>query len=103
MSGRGAASRWRRLWRDESGTATLEFTIIVPALIAIFLASFESGFFMIRRVALERGLDIMVRDLRLGLIADTRMASLKHEICRHTILFTDCASVLRIELTPWTW
>ncbi len=98
----------RRFCRADSGTASLEFVLVVPVLIATFLASFESGLFMIRKVALERGLDMMVRDLRVGLIHQPTMAALKDEVCRRTILFKDCAGVLRIELTPvdmarWTF
>jgi hypothetical protein len=56
----------RAFLADEGGTATIEFVFIVPIVMMIFLASIESSYFMVRHVSLERSVDIVVRDIRLG-------------------------------------
>ena len=73
---------------DETGTSTIEFVFCFPIVMLIFLASFESGYFMIRHVMLERSVDIVVRDIRLGLLSDLETKTdpakkLKPEEFRH--------------------
>jgi hypothetical protein len=51
---------------DEAGSATIEFVFVIPIVMTIFMASFESSLYMARHVLLERGVDIVVRDIRLG-------------------------------------
>ena len=104
--------RWlqRRLagFRSESGTATVEFVIAFPVVFAVFAACLESGLFMTRYVMLDRALDMMVRDLRLGLIPSPTLDKLKTAVCDHTVLLYNCKSALKLELTAvdtanWTF
>jgi Flp pilus assembly protein TadG len=46
--------RLGRFGRDDAGTAAIEFAMTVPLLITIFMASFESGFLMVRSIMLEQ-------------------------------------------------
>jgi len=55
----------RDLRRKEDGNATIEFAILFPAFIMIFLSAFESGLLMTRQVLLDRAVDLTVRDIRL--------------------------------------
>jgi Flp pilus assembly protein TadG len=93
-----------RAWRREDGTATVEFVLALPVIMAIFTASFESGLFMVRSIMLEQSLDMVMRELRLGHYPNPAPASnytalLKKEICKRTVIFPDCEADLRIELT----
>lgn len=85
--------------RDEAGTSTIEFLLVFPIIFTTFIASFESGFFMMRYVMLDRGLDMTVRELRLGVIATPALANIKKSICDKGQLISDCEASIRLELT----
>ena len=84
--------------RREDGTATMEFVLVVPLIIAIFMASFEGGLLMIRSILLEQSVDMTMRELRLGHYPAATNHLLKKEICKRTIIFADCVSNMKIEL-----
>jgi hypothetical protein len=100
----------RAFLADENGTATIEFVFIIPIVMTIFMAAFESGLFMARHVMLERSVDIVVRDIRLGnldyLKTQTQAqqhATLKNLICSESALVStvaDCVKELRIWMQP---
>lgn len=92
-------AKWlRRAWRDEDGVASLEFLFALPILMAIFMASFESGLMMTRSIMLEQSLDIVMRELRLGHYPGADADMLKQEICKRTIVFNNCEASLMIDL-----
>ncbi len=91
--------RLARGFRSENGTASVEFVMAVPVLLTVFMASFESGLLMTRSVMLEQAVDITMRELRLGHYVDPDAALLKQEICKRTVIFTDCNAKIRLELT----
>jgi hypothetical protein len=89
--------------KKEDGTATIEFALTFPILIIIFCASFESSFFMVRSVSLERSVDLVVRDLRLGRLGAITSPALKKLICERSSALSDvdkCVQAMAIELTP---
>jgi Flp pilus assembly protein TadG len=101
----GLARALRRFRRREDGVATLEFVLMVPAFLMIFMASFESGLLMTRYIMLERSLDMVVRDLRLGNFAfsEDATAQAKHDavktaICSKTVMFPECESIMLLEM-----
>ena len=94
---------WRRMtrWaRREDGTATVEFVVVVPILLILFMSSVEAGFMQLRFVMLERGLDMTVRELRLGQIAAPTQDKVRQEICRLAMVIPDCVNSLLVELRP---
>jgi len=96
-------SSLRHFFRRQDGTSTIEFVLTFPLIIVIFCASFESSFFMIRSVGLERSLDLVMRDLRLGLLGSVTHNQLKTEICERSAVLgntADCVRGMRIELQP---
>jgi hypothetical protein len=93
--------------REEKGTASVEFVIVLPIILTIFMASFEAGFFMIRSVLLEQAVDITMREVRLGHFADVNATVLKNEICGRILMFSDCQANMSIEMervstSTWT-
>lgn len=88
----------RRFSRDELGTAAVEFAMTVPLLLAIFMASFESGFLMIRSIMLEQSVDMTMRELRLGHYPIPTAALLKQEICKRSVVLTNCDENIMIEM-----
>jgi Flp pilus assembly protein TadG len=85
-------------WREESGVATIEFVFALPMLLAIFMGSFESGLMMTRSIMLEQSLDMVMRELRLGHYSAPSATVIKEEICKRTVMFTDCNSNLTVDL-----
>jgi Flp pilus assembly protein TadG len=75
----------RRLGMSEAGTASVEFVIIVPVFLAIFMSAFESGLLTLRHAMLERAVDISVRNLRLGLWANPTPELLRDSICQQAV------------------
>ncbi|GLS86973.1 hypothetical protein GCM10010873_19470 [Cypionkella aquatica] len=92
-------TRLRDAFRREDGTAALEFVISVPLLLMIFMASFESGLMMTRKIMLEQSVDRTMRELRLGHYPLADAALLKTEICNRTVIFKDCNANILIEMT----
>ncbi len=85
--------------RREDGTASMEFVLVVPVIIGIFMASFESGLLMTREIMLEQSVDMTMRELRLGHYGIVTNAKLKTEICSRTIIFPNCESSIKVELS----
>lgn len=96
-----------RLWRSarrENGTASMEFVLVVPAVLMLFMASIEAGVLMTRFIMLEQALDMTMRDLRLGKITAASSAEMyvkiKDEVCKRTIMLKDCETTINLELQP---
>lgn len=96
---RSLRHRLRRFGLSEAGTAAVEFAMTVPLLIGIFMASFESGFLMIRSLMLEQSVDMTMRELRLGHYPIATSALLKEEICKRSVILTNCEDNISIEMT----
>lgn len=88
----------RRL-RREDGNASIEFVLVAPLLLMVFMAAFESGLLMTRSIMLEQALDRTMRELRLGHYPDPTSTLLKSEICRRTVIFINCDANISIEMT----
>lgn len=88
----------RRFGRREDGTAAIEFAMTVPLLMMIFMASFESGFLMIRSIMLEQSVDMTMRELRLGHLPLATAETLKDEICSRSVILSNCEDNITIEM-----
>ena len=97
---RSLLHRLRRFRSDESGASTVEFVIIFPAFLAVFLAAVESGFMMARYVMLDRAVDLVVRDLRIGGEATPDFDEFKARVCENTVILADCLQVVQVQLEP---
>lgn len=93
------ARKLSRFLRWEDGTASIEFALTIPLLLAIFMASFESGFLMVRSIMLEQALDVTMRELRLGHYPIPTAALLKQEICDKSVILKDCENSIMVEMT----
>jgi len=89
----------RRL-RREDGNATVEFVLLFPAIITLFLMSFELGLYLTRSVMLDRAVDISMRELRLGTLDPMNHDQLKNEICSNSVIIPNCQDVVLVELRP---
>ncbi|QHQ35268.1 TadE/TadG family type IV pilus assembly protein [Algicella marina] len=93
-------SLWRRKGKAEDGNATVEFVIVFPVFIAIVLSMFESGWLMTKYMMLDRGLDMAMRELKLGIapLNDPTEENLRSQICDYAAILNNCETELRIEL-----
>lgn len=97
----------RRFLRSDEASATVEFVIIFPAFILLMLSAFESGMLMTRQAMLERGVDMAIRQVRIGAMDPVTHDDLRDAICAQSAIIPNCASELKIEmrrvdLMSWT-
>lgn len=90
--------------RDSRGGATIEFVVLSPLIFLISFSLGEAGVLMTRSIMLDRGVDIAVRDLRLGVGGRPSHAQLKTNICANAFLLTQstCERNLAIETVVLT-
>ncbi len=96
----------RRFRASEDGTATLEFVIVFPVFFMFFLMTYENGMISARHVMLERGVDIAVRDVRIGRMANPTRETLRERICDVAGIIPNCTSQLELEMVrrnPRNW
>ncbi|OYX45415.1 MAG: pilus assembly protein TadE [Rhodobacterales bacterium 32-67-9] len=86
--------------REEDGTATIPFIMFLPFFLLLLMSTLESGMLMVRHVMLERGLDMTVRDLRLGIWNNPTHEEVKRAVCNRAGVIPDCMNVLLVELRP---
>lgn len=98
----------RHFIRDERATSTIEFLIMFPVILTLFVAVFETGVILSRQVLMERSLEEAARLLRLSreivdpVTGQTRRPDaddIKTAICDNTRAIQNCDSVLVVELT----
>lgn len=88
----------RRWFRREDGVAAMEFVLMLPVLMSVFMSAFECGLLMTREIMLEHAVDLTMRELRLGHYANVTNSLLKTEICRRTLIFPDCSHNISVQL-----
>ena len=88
----------RRFRREERGSMTVEFALWFPFFLVFMYTSFELGTLTMRHAMLERGLDIAVRDIRLGTGTAPQHDQIKTTICDNAIVIPGCESNLRLEM-----
>jgi Flp pilus assembly pilin Flp len=96
----------RRFRRREDGNASVEFAIVIPALLMALMSTVELGLINLRHSQLERALDQTVRDIRLTTGANQQHDDLRDAICDRSGFIDDCATSLRLEMIrvdPFNW
>lgn len=88
----------RRFSGREDGTATIEIVIVLPFFMMLFMSAYEGGMISMRHMMLERGLDLAVRDVRIGRLLDPEHAELKSRICDYADIIPDCRNQLQLEM-----
>lgn len=85
--------------RREDGNATVEFVLVFPAFMILFVSAFESGIMMTRNAMLERGLDMAVRAVRIK-SSNTAVTptDMRRMICNGAGIIPNCMTDLRVEM-----
>lgn len=102
---RSFLKRTRLFARKEDGNASVEFVLVAPIYLTILIMSIELGFVTLRGVMLERGMDMAVRDIRLGTSELLDDGKVQHKevikaVCDNALILTDCESSLLLEMAP---
>ncbi|WP_400086810.1 TadE/TadG family type IV pilus assembly protein [Yoonia sp. R78084] len=64
----------QRFLKDDGGTASIEIVLVFPVFFGFFLMTYESGVYSSRQVMLEHGVDVTVRNVRIGRIDEFGLA-----------------------------
>lgn len=101
MTARPSRRRAARCFlRRESGSATLEFVLVLPLVLTLLLSAIDFGVVMLRQVFLDRAVDIAARDVRLGRVSSSGIADFRARVCANTFLLPNCEQNLTVELRP---
>ncbi len=92
------ADRLRAFRAEEDGSGTLEFILILPFYLLLFTSAYEGGVLSTRHVMLERGLDVTVREVRIGWLDDPTNDNLSARICEVASIIPDCLDNIRLEM-----
>ena len=84
--------------RSEEGNATIEFVMLFPIIMVLFLSVIEMGLMMTRYMMFERALDLSVREMRLDTEANYTQDSLRDAICTETLIARHCRKTLTLEM-----
>lgn len=87
-----------RFWRSEAGAATIPALFWLPIFLGIMFSSVELGVMVLRQTLFERGVDLSVRILRLGIVPMPEHEVLKKSICSNIAFIPDCMSDLAVEI-----
>lgn len=88
----------RTFFQNRSGATALEFAMVAPLFFGLVFSTIETGWIMVRSTALDRALDIAVRQVRIG--AEPDQAAMKASICENMKLVVPaCASAMVVEMT----
>ncbi|MEO0772402.1 MAG: TadE/TadG family type IV pilus assembly protein [Pseudomonadota bacterium] len=88
----------QRFAREDSGTASIEFVLVMPIYIGVMVMGVELGLITLRHTLLERGLDIAVREVRLGTGTAPQHDDIKDMICANSLMLLDCQNKLQLEM-----
>ncbi|MEM6666880.1 MAG: hypothetical protein AAF638_10800 [Pseudomonadota bacterium] len=90
----------QRFIKDDGGMASLEFAVALPFVVIIMCMAAEIGILTGRTVLLKRGVDIAIRDVRLGAYNTVGDAAFRRTICANAFLIDTCERDLTIDMTP---
>lgn len=102
-------SRLKKFWsKEEDGTATVEFVIVFPLIMAVFMSTFELAMLTAKFTMLDRALDQTIRDVRLSSGNLMSANDVRTSVCNRAMLIKDCNAELVIEMTDivppnWSW
>jgi Flp pilus assembly pilin Flp len=97
---RALLSQLRQLVRKEDGSAAVEFVIIFPVIATMIVMTLEMGFITLRQTLLDRGLDMAVREIRLGTNMNLQHDRVKTLVCENAMFLVDCQNQLFLEMEP---
>ncbi|WP_413720360.1 TadE/TadG family type IV pilus assembly protein [Silicimonas sp. MF1-12-2] len=90
----------RKFANKQDGNATIEFVILFPGIMFLFLVGFEAGYYMVRNASLERAVDISVRDVRLSNGQIPNLDQFKQNLCAQANILENCEGSVKVDVEP---
>ncbi|WP_170558102.1 TadE/TadG family type IV pilus assembly protein [Ruegeria atlantica] len=85
--------------RSERGSVTVEFALWFPLYMFFILGVIDYSMVSIQKAMLDRSMDLVVRDIRLGInLPDTEHDTIKDAICEHMVVMPACSNNLQLEM-----
>ncbi|GGF86676.1 MULTISPECIES: TadE/TadG family type IV pilus assembly protein [Rhizobium] len=84
---------------DQSGSAAVEFALLVPLVLALLFSVLEAGWIMTQSIMLDRGLSRASRAVQIG-TTSMSYTQYKQKVCAEAFILANCEKALRLELTP---
>ncbi len=101
LSHQRLSAPFRRFVRcEEGGGGVIEFVVMLPLIMFLFMASAEAGIYTARQILLDRAVDLTMRDLGLGNIPNPNHDTIKADICANVPALPECNDNIRVELLP---
>ncbi|GAA6179308.1 hypothetical protein NBRC116594_07460 [Shimia sp. NS0008-38b] len=103
---RGVFQCLRSFFKCEDGTVTVQFVIMFPFYLGLFLSSVELGLMTLRYAYLERALDVVVRDIRLSTGGTITHDDIVDAVCANAGVIPNCSENMRLEMVtrdPRNW
>ncbi|SFR56079.1 TadE/TadG family type IV pilus assembly protein [Litoreibacter janthinus] len=90
---------WRTLMGREDGNATIEFAILFPGFMLVFMSIFEIGMLMTRYMMFDRALDVAIREVRLSENRSFTQDQVKQLLCSQTVILRNhCLEDVSLEM-----
>lgn len=87
-----------RFRKEEDGNATIEFVLYFTIFMSILAAGVEIAYMNLRHSMLERGVDLVTRDIRLSTGNIPTYNEVRTKICEEATILDECESNLRLEM-----
>ena len=91
-------NRIRRKARTEEGSASVEFVLVVPVFLLLFVSIFELGMSTVRLTMLEHALDKAMREVRLGTSTTFTRDDIRDVLCANASMLKDCEDSVLLEM-----
>lgn len=98
MTMKRVLARLSRFRREEDGNSTIEFAIYFTTFFIILAVGVEIAIMNLRHSMLERGVDLVTRDIRLATGDIPSYAAVREKICEESKVLGDCEGNLRLEM-----
>jgi len=89
---------WVSFKHDENASATVEFVIVFPVILWLVFSTLEAGWLMTQQTMLGRGLNLAVREVRIGEGGTPTYNTIKNSICANAMILRDCQTALHLEM-----
>lgn len=94
---------FRRFLKCEDGNSTIEALFFYIPILTFMLSGIEAGIVSTRQVMLERGLDLAVRQIRIGALKDAQgnspdIDTIRTAICNYAAVIPNCLDDVHIKM-----
>ncbi|MBS0125311.1 TadE/TadG family type IV pilus assembly protein [Thetidibacter halocola] len=88
----------RRFRKQEDGSSTIEFALYFTVFMMVLAAGVEIAYLNLRHAMLERGVDLVAREIRLNTGHIPSYTEVRNEICQFATVLDECEANLRLEM-----